>query len=164
MTVNRTTPAEMASTSAPSHRLRGLPSSYPGSGSTRPLRSLSRELVVGFEPGRRRLPELERAVLERWLRAWRQRQPMAVVVMAHEARSHASVRTLRLRALRDTVERMGIQREHIKYTEQLVQPLPTSDRHAHVVDAVLLKVLDSDVELHDVRPASSCFDVIPAND
>ncbi len=115
------------------------------------------DMVLGFEPGRRKLPGSELLVLERWvngLMAWR---PQSIIIMAHDISAPNATRMARLRDLRDLVERLGVPRESIKYTDLALSALPVVSGDAHSSDAVVLRAIDPPSEAQPVRSVASCF-------
>lgn|GEM_PF-6392803 len=118
------------------------------------------DVVLGFEPGRRKLPGSEQLVLERWISGWMAWRPQSIVVMAHDISASSATRMARLRNLRDAVERLGVPRESIKYTDRVLSALPVVGGDERRIDAVVLKVIDPPSEAQHVRSVASCFDAL----
>ena len=88
------------------------------------------------------------------LMAWR---PQSIIIMAHDISAPNATRMARLRDLRDLVERLGVPRESIKYTDLALSALPVVSGDAHSSDAVVLRAIDPPSEAQPVRSVASCF-------
>lgn len=101
------------------------------------------ELIVGFEPGGCRLPETQQRVVAHWVRGWLAVQPQGVLVMAHDVGASPDTRLARLRALSDAIERLGVPRDNLKYTDLPVHALREGGGDGpKAEDAVLLSWFD----------------------
>ena len=101
------------------------------------------DVVVGFEPGGRQLPEAQRQVIASWVRGWLAARPQAVVVMAHDVDAEAGTRLARLRALSETIEGLGVPRDNLKYTDLPARALPAGGGAPQAVDAVMLSMVET---------------------
>lgn len=101
------------------------------------------DLIIGFPPGHRRLPDPERMLIARWVEGWLPGHPDRVVVMAHDVSAGSATRLARLRALRDAVQRVGVDRENIKYTDLPASALSDRAGGPRSIDAVMLRVIDA---------------------
>lgn len=100
------------------------------------------DVVIGFQPGERRLSEVARGTLSRWIDGWLPAQPQAIVVMAHDVSAGPTTRLARLRTLRDTIEQLGVPRENVKYTDLPLDALAAADSAEAMADAVMLKLVE----------------------
>ena len=113
------------------------------------------QLVLKFDASGEHLAPQERVVLQRWIGRWLVYHPQGVVVMAHTASRRASGRRgARLRALRETVQSLGVARENVKYTDRPVHPAEAN----YGPDAVVMKFIDPPEEGQPVRSVANCFD------
>lgn len=113
------------------------------------------DLIIGFQPGHRRLPDAERELIARWVEGWLPDHPERIVVMAHDVSAGSATRLARLRALRDAVQRVGVARENIKYTDLPVSALSDFGGGPRSIDTVMLRVIDPARQAQAARPAVS---------
>ncbi len=81
-------------------------------------------------------------MVARWVSGWLAAQPQAVVVLAHDVSAGPTTRLARLRALSDTIERLGVPRDNLKYTDLPASALHESDGGPKAADAVMLSLIE----------------------
>ncbi len=137
---------------APTHPERGA-DDRPARRPAPPLK----DLVLGYVAGEQRLEPAEQAALARWIRAWLDQDPQRVFVMAECSQVGAGERADRLRAMRDTIQSLGVPRENIKYTEVVVDA-PAAEQARHAARELLwLKSVDAMAAELFVRPVEAYF-------
>jgi type IV pilus biogenesis protein CpaD/CtpE len=129
----------------------------PTSGAVASHRTMDDDRLVRFEANSGSLGAAEEALLGRWVASWLPERPLDLVVMAHDTSASEGLRQRRLKQLRDVIQRMGVARENIKYTETwLASQADTAGQRAF--ESVMVRVVEQVEAENEVRPVAHCFD------